>query len=145
MSVSSTEFSSGDAESTARSHVPLGRVLLAEDSATLRRLVGHVLAKECGELVLASDGREAVEKVFAAEAEDRSFELVLMDVMMPRLDGCEATAELRRRGYKGRVIILTAADEEYDLARSLSAGADDFLAKPFTPSDLQNMVRGHAG
>jgi CheY-like chemotaxis protein len=107
----------------------------------LRRLVGHVLQPRCAQLVMAEDGRLALEAALAAQIAAMPFDLVLMDVMMPRLNGCDATFELRQRGYRGRIVILTAADEQYDLARSLSAGADDFLAKPFTPPQLLEVVR----
>jgi CheY-like chemotaxis protein len=117
--------------------------LLAEDSYMLRRLVGHVLHEQCARLVIAEDGREAVDIVLAAHAAGACFDLILMDVMLPRLNGCDATFELRQGGYRGRIVILTAADDEYDLARSLSAGADDFLPKPFTPPQLLEMVHRH--
>ncbi len=144
MSVSPRKPSPPTAEQDVAAHL-CGRILLAEDSSALRRLVGHVLLNVCQELVLAKDGQEAVELAVAADAAGRPFDLILMDVMMPRLNGVEATYQLRQQGYGGRVVILTAADEEYDMARSLCAGADDFLAKPFTPVDLQRVVREHAG
>ena len=68
-----------------------------------------------------------------------------MDVVMPELNGCDATYKLRQAGYTGKIVILTAADVEFDLARALCAGADDFLAKPFSPQQLTSMLLLHVG
>lgn len=116
------------------------RVLVVEDSSTLRRLVTHLL-RECGyEVTAACDGLEAVDTTTQAMADQRSYHVILMDVVMPELNGCEAAFRLRQQGYAGKILMLTAADEDYDLPRAFSAGADDYLAKPFTPGDLRRAV-----
>ncbi|MFW6336096.1 MAG: response regulator transcription factor [Phycisphaeraceae bacterium] len=117
------------------------RLLLVEDSITLNRLVSHLL-RQCGyEVQSCSDGAEAVEHVLAAMRDQRGFDVILMDVVMPKLNGCEAAYRLRQHGYAGKIVMLTASDTDYDLPRAFSAGADDYLAKPFTPSDLQGAVQ----
>lgn len=116
------------------------RLLVVEDSSTLRRLVTHLL-RECGyEVESACDGNAAIERTLHAMAEQSSFDVILMDVVMPELNGCEAAYRLRQQGYPGKIVMLTAADEDYDLPRAFSAGADDYLAKPFTPGDLRRAV-----
>ena len=68
------------------------------------------------------------------------FDVILMDVIMPELNGCDATYQLRQQGFAGKILMLTAADEDYDLPRAFSAGADDYLAKPFTPGDIRHAI-----
>ena len=116
------------------------RLLVVEDSTTLNRLVCHLL-RECGhEVHSCANGAEAVERTLQAMQEDRGFDVILMDVVMPELNGCDATYQLRQQGFAGKILMLTAADEDYDLPRAFSAGADDYLAKPFTPSELRQAV-----
>lgn len=119
------------------------RVLLVDDSAMLRKLVRQALIGEHVEVSVATNGLEAVTQVETAKARGTPFDLVLMDVVMPHLNGVEATFRLRQGGFAGRVVILTAADAQFDMAASLCAGADDYLAKPFTPEDLHRIVQTH--
>ncbi len=120
------------------------RILLAEDSTTLSNLIARMLTRHGREVLTAENGRRAVEIVEAAGAEGRPVDLILMDVNMPEMTGYDATWTLRRNGYTGKIIILTAIEEEYDMARSLCNGADDFLAKPFSPEQLGEVIRAHA-
>jgi DNA-binding response OmpR family regulator len=119
------------------------RVLLVEDSLMLRKLVRTMLLHEQVDVSVATNGQEAVESVAAAADGGRPFDLVLMDVVMPELNGVEATYQLRKRGFAGKVVILTAADAQFDMAASLCAGADDYLAKPFTPEQLNRVIHAH--
>jgi two-component system sensor histidine kinase/response regulator len=110
-------------------------VLLAEDNA-VNRLVAIGILKKQGHLVeVAGDGRAAVE-LFAT----KPFDVVLMDVQMPEMDGLEATAEIRRReegtGKHVPIIALTAHALPEDRERCLRAGMDGYLAKPFSAQDL---------
>jgi DNA-binding response OmpR family regulator len=120
------------------------RILLAEDSTTLSNLISRMLTHHGREVLTAENGRRAVEIVEAAGAEGQPIDLILMDVNMPEMTGYDATWTLRRNGYTGRIIILTAIEEEYDMARSLCNGADDFLAKPFSPEQLAQVIKAHA-
>lgn len=121
------------------------RILLVEDSSTLRKLIRRALLSEPVDLQMAENGLEAVRLSEEAEEAGEPFDLVLMDVVMPELNGVEATWQLRQKGFRGRVVILTAADTQFDMAASLCAGADDYLAKPFTPQDLHRVVSGADG
>ena len=113
-----------------------GRVLLVEDNPVNQQVAQAMLAKLGIPADLASDGREAVEKVQA-----HAYDLVLMDCQMPVMDGFEATAEIRRlrAGHATRlpIVALTANAMQGDRQKCLEAGMDDFLSKPYTLTQLQ--------
>ncbi len=102
-----------------------GRVLLAEDSPDNQRLITMYISKAGAEVDCASNGQEAVEKALAGD-----FQLVLMDMQMPVMDGIEATQWLRKAGYTGPIVALTANAMKEDRERCSRAGCDAFLSKP---------------
>jgi DNA-binding response OmpR family regulator len=112
-------------------------VLVADDDRDILELVSVALEREGYELLLASNGEEALEV-----ARMRLPDLAVLDVMMPRLDGCEVTRRLRSHEATGemRVILLSAFAEETQAARGLAAGADLYVKKPFSPRDLAAQV-----
>jgi CheY-like chemotaxis protein len=116
------------------------RVLLAEDGPVNRHLTVTLLQRGGAEVDVANDGREAVEKATAG-----SYDVILMDVQMPEMDGYAATGALRRRGYEGPILALTARDAGGDRERSLRAGCDGHLAKPIRRGNLFAAVRQAAG
>jgi signal transduction histidine kinase/CheY-like chemotaxis protein len=110
-----------------------GRVLLAEDGVDNQRLLTFWLTRAGAQVDLARDGREAVEKVCLAlnQARDaRHYDLILMDMQMPELDGVGATLKIRGHGFRGPIVALTAQSDADERERMLGAGCDDFLAKP---------------
>jgi signal transduction histidine kinase/CheY-like chemotaxis protein len=107
------------------------RVLVAEDHPVNRELSRTVLERLGCEVVLAVDGLEAVE---AGSAE--GFDLILMDIQMPRLNGYAATRRLRERGVTAPIVAVTASAAPEERRQALAAGMDDFLAKPFKKQDL---------
>ncbi|MGA2301753.1 MAG: response regulator [Candidatus Acidiferrum sp.] len=115
------------------------RVLVAEDNAVNQRLVSRLLEKRGHQVVVAANGREALEAV-----ERQSFDIVLMDLQMPELDGFEATAALRAReadhGTHLPVIALTAHAMKGDRERCLAAGMDGYLSKPIGPQELDKLL-----
>ncbi|MCZ2126754.1 MAG: response regulator transcription factor [Anaerolineales bacterium] len=111
------------------------RILIVDDEPRYLRLLEANLRTEGYEVVSAQDGQQALE-VFSANPID----LVLMDVMMPRLDGFGATQRLREF-TNVPIVILTARGEEQDRVRGLDLGADDYLVKPFSATELLARVR----
>jgi CheY-like chemotaxis protein len=120
------------------------RVLLAEDGVDNRRLITRILTRSGVEVRIAENGQCALEIVEAAEAAGAPFDLVLMDMQMPVLDGYGAVRELRRRGYTIPVIALTAHALAEERARCLEAGCDDFATKPIDRSRLLALVQNWA-
>lgn len=109
-----------------------GRVLLAEDNLVNRLFVRKVLENVGLELVEAENGREACREF----ADNPDFDLIILDMQMPEMDGYEAVAELRERGFDGPVLALTANVLAADRQRCLDAGCDEFLGKPVRIREL---------
>jgi signal transduction histidine kinase/ActR/RegA family two-component response regulator len=116
------------------------RILLAEDNAINQRIGAVMLEKRGHTVVLADNGREAL-----AELEAASFDLVLMDVQMPEMDGFEATAAIRAReagtGRRLPIIAVTAHAMKGDRERCLAAGMDGYLSKPLQLRELLRVIR----
>lgn len=110
-------------------------ILVADDDPQLLRLITRNLQLEGYEVLAASDGQQALEAI-----EARVPELVLLDVMMPRLDGF-SVAERVREFSSVPIIIVTARGQDQDKIRGLDAGADDYLTKPFSVDELLARVR----
>jgi signal transduction histidine kinase len=104
------------------------RVLLAEDNRVNQLLVVRLLEGRGHDVTVAGDGRAAV-----AEAERENFDVILMDVQMPEMDGLEATRILRERGVRAPIIAMTAHAMQGDRDRCLSAGMDAYISKPIQP------------
>jgi CheY-like chemotaxis protein len=120
-----------------------GRILIADDSATIRRLIRGILEYRGYQTVEAATGGEALQ---ALDREAGALQLAILDLMMPERDGLEVLADLRakeaKRGAAVRplpVIILTAEEDEAEHA--LAAGANRFLLKPFEPVALLQIVQ----
>ncbi len=114
------------------------RILVAEDHAANRRLIGALLQPLGYDIVMACDGREAVEK-FEAEP----FDVILMDMQMPEMDGVQATRAIRSKGQRGAaipIVALTANATEGDRMRCMEAGMNDFLTKPLDPRALHATI-----
>jgi len=112
------------------------RVLLVEDGPDNQRLFSHLLERAGATLVLAQDGQEGSRLALEAERNGSPFDVVLMDMQMPRMDGYTATGFLRRSGYRGRIVALTAYAMAGERERCLQLGCDDFLVKPIEPRAL---------
>ena len=122
-----------------------GRILLAEDSPLNQRLIRTLLMKAGAIVDVVENGRDAVEKALlghctaSTDSDSQSgagYDLVLMDVQMPVLDGYGAASELRRRGFDRPIVALTANAMIEDRQRCLSAGCDDYMTKPIDRARL---------
>jgi DNA-binding response OmpR family regulator len=111
------------------------RILLVDDEQSIQTLLTYPLRKEGYEVVSARDGREALDR-FA----EMRFDLVVLDVMMPRLDGIEVCRRLRARSQVP-IIMLTARDDEVDKVLGLEIGADDYITKPFSVREFRSRVK----
>ena len=117
-------------------------ILVADDEEDLRELVTYRLSRSGYNVIGAEDGQAAFE--LAAE---RTPDLMVLDVMMPKLDGYELTRRLRAEAALSSipVILLTARSQESDIDRGFEVGADDYLKKPFNPDELVARVRAVLG
>lgn len=107
------------------------KILIAEDDANIRLGLIATLESEGYAVVAAADGEQAL-RLYAQE----KFELVILDVMMPKLSGYDVCRELRTGGARGPVLFLTAKGEEVDKVVGLKLGADDYVTKPFGVREL---------
>ena len=117
-------------------------MLLAEDNAVNQRLTGSLLEKRGHRVVVAGNGREALEAL-----EKETFDLVMMDVQMPEMDGLAATLAIREKekgtGTRLAVVVLTAHAMKGDRERCLAAGMDDYLSKPIRPPELDAILESY--
>ena len=117
-----------------------GRILVVEDEPDIAFALKEDLTLEGYEVEVVTDGETAIR-----QAVSRAFTLILLDMMLPRKDGFEVCRELRRSGVSTPIILLTARSEEADRVLGLEMGADDYLAKPFSPREMVAVVgRGEA-
>jgi PAS domain S-box-containing protein len=105
-------------------------ILLVEDNPALQRLTSLYMQKLGASVVVASNGREALELTSSATKSAQPFDVILMDMQMPVLDGYEATRQLRASGYRGTIIALTAYAMANDRQECLDLGCDEHLSKP---------------
>lgn len=112
------------------------RILVVDDEPSILTLVKFNLEKSGFHVTTASDGRKAVEV-----CTQESFDLIVLDIMLPELDGIEVLKELRKNQIDTPVILLTAKDEELDKIIGLELGADDYMTKPFSPRELTARVK----
>ncbi len=137
----STEASDGTAAKPDMKDVRLDcRLLLAEDGLDNQRLISHVLRKAGADVTIADNGQIAVELAMAALIEAAPFDVILMDMQMPVMDGYTATTRLRESGYTRPIIALTAHAMSHDKKRCLDAGCDDYATKPINRAALISMV-----
>jgi DNA-binding response OmpR family regulator len=115
------------------SHAP--RILLVDDEQSVQTLLSYPLRAEGYEVVQALDGQEALDRFGEGH-----FDLVVLDVMLPRLDGFDVCRQLRARSGVP-IIMLTAKAEEFDKVLGLELGADDYITKPFSMREFRSRVK----
>jgi signal transduction histidine kinase/HPt (histidine-containing phosphotransfer) domain-containing protein len=120
-----------------------GRLLLAEDGVHNQRAISFYLNKAGAEVAVATNGRIACEMATEALAAGKPYDVILMDMQMPEMDGYAATMSLRQQGYTGPIIALTAHAMSHDRDRCLRAGCTDYLPKPIDRKQLITTVAAH--
>ena len=111
------------------------KVLMVDDESRMRKLVNDFLSRKNYEVIEAGDGEEAIDKFYA----DKDIALVILDVMMPKMDGWEVCKQIRKDS-KVPIIMLTAKGEERDELQGFDCGADEYISKPFSPKILTARV-----
>ena len=111
-------------------------VLLVDDEEHILRLLDYHLAKEGYQTELVGDGRSALKL-----AETEHFDFILLDIMLPQLDGIEVCKRIRAKGITTPIMMVSAKGDEFDKVLALELGADDYLTKPFGPRELIARVK----
>jgi len=111
------------------------RILLAEDEEVLRMLVVDTLEEEEYEVDEAADGTEAVQLF-----ERNNYDLLVLDYMMPGLTGLEVIEHVRQKDKEVKILMLSAKSQQYEQEKVIEAGANYFMAKPFSPLELKDKI-----
>jgi DNA-binding response OmpR family regulator len=111
------------------------RILLVDDEESVQKLLSYPLRSDGYEVVAAGDGQEALDRF-----DEGTFDLVVLDVMLPRVDGFDVCRRLRARSAVP-IIMLTAKAEEFDKVLGLELGADDYITKPFSMREFRSRVK----
>ncbi len=119
------------------------RVLLVDDAKDNQKLIAHFLRKEGAEVTVRCNGRDGVQAALDAAAAGSPFDVILMDMQMPVLDGYAATRTLRQQGYRGLIIALTAHAMAGERDRVIAAGCDDYATKPINRARLVEIILRH--
>ena len=112
------------------------KVLVVEDEISIQRILQYDLMQSGFSVDLASDGEEGLQKALADE-----YDVMLLDVMLPKRDGFSVCKELRNRGNSIYSVILSARDDELDRVLGLDVGADDYMTKPFSSREVVSKVK----
>ena len=111
------------------------RILLVDDEQSIQTLLSYPLRKEGYDVVQATDGRQALDRF-----DEQLFDLVVLDLMLPKVDGLEVCRQLRSRSAVP-IIMLTAKSEEIDKVVGLELGADDYITKPFSLREFSSRIK----
>ncbi|AZV50566.1 MULTISPECIES: two-component system response regulator PhoP [Bacillus] len=112
------------------------KILVVDDEESIVTLLQYNLERSGYEVITASDGEEALKR-----AETENPDLIVLDVMLPKLDGIEVCKQLRQQKLMFPILMLTAKDEEFDKVLGLELGADDYMTKPFSPREVNARVK----
>lgn len=116
----------------------MARILIVEDEPSIALALEDDLRREDYETEVASDGDSAARKAISER-----FDLILLDVMLPKKDGFEVCRDVRRAGVETPIVLLTAKTQEAEKVLGLEAGADDYVTKPYSARELRARVKAH--
>jgi CheY-like chemotaxis protein len=119
------------------------RVLLVEDSPANQRLIAGILQESGLEVVVAENGQVAIDLAVAAKHAGRAFDIILMDIHMPVMDGHEATRHLRKTGHTNPIIAFTSDATTENRQKCLDCGCNAFMTKPFDLSTFAAVLASH--
>ncbi|WP_047476904.1 response regulator transcription factor [Bacillus siamensis] len=112
------------------------KILVVDDEQSIVTLLQYNLERSGYDVITASDGEEALE-----QAEKENPDLIVLDVMLPKVDGIDVCKQLRQQRMMVPILMLTAKDEEFDKVLGLELGADDYMTKPFSPREVTARVK----
>lgn len=112
------------------------KILVVEDDTRIAKAVAEALTDQAYIVEMATDGEMAI-----AYAETKTFDLIILDIMLPKLDGISVCRQLRHKGLQVPILMLTARDTSEDKVRGLDQGADDYVVKPFDIPELSARIR----
>ena len=112
------------------------KFLVVEDEESIATLIKYNLEQAGYEVEVAEDGEIAIDKF-----KNKRFDFVMLDIMLPKVDGIEVCREIRQQSRHVPILMLTAKDDEFDKVLGLELGADDYMTKPFSPRELMARVR----
>lgn len=112
------------------------KILIVDDEESIVTLLKYNIDQAGYETVVAYSGTEALEK-----ASNASFDMIVLDVMLPGMDGMEVCKQLRQKHIETPILMLTAKDDEFDKVLGLELGADDYLTKPFSPREVVARIK----
>ena len=116
----------------------MSKILIIEDEPSIALALDDDLRREGYDTEVATDGEVGLDRAAVG-----SFDLILLDVMLPKRDGFEVCRELRRRGVESAIVLLTARAQEAEKVLGLEAGADDYVTKPYSPRELRARIKAH--
>jgi CheY-like chemotaxis protein len=119
---------------------PRYRLLVAEDAQCIQMKVGCLLQKIGVDFEMAINGQIACEMAEKSKAEGKPYDMILMDIQMPVLNGEDATRRLRQDGWKGPIVAISARAENSDGDQFIKAGCDGYTGKPVTEENLRNVI-----
>jgi osomolarity two-component system sensor histidine kinase SLN1 len=141
-STSKAPLASPSTDDTKKAESSRLRVLVAEDNTVNQEVVVRMLRlEEIFDVHLAKDGQEALDKVKESMEKGEQYDLIFMDVQMPRIDGRESTREIRKLGYNRPIVALTAFADDINKKECLDSGMSDFMAKPIRRPALKHVLK----
>lgn len=140
-----TPLRKSDTHLTTRISLAQCNLLLADDGPDNQRLISFLLRKAGASVTIVENGQQAVDKIWESFQSGSPFDVVLMDMEMPVMDGYSAASALRQRHYPGAIIALTAHATTGDRERCLTAGCDDFVTKPVDRAQLLRTIDRYLG